>query len=40
MTVKAPRVSLPAVPAGTMVAVKAVNAQGLEGWDSARLTIQ
>jgi Tol biopolymer transport system component len=32
-SVKAPRVTLPALPAGAVVAVKAVNARGLEGWD-------
>jgi Tol biopolymer transport system component len=40
MTVKPPRATLPAVPAGTVVAVKAVNAQGLEGWDWARVTVR
>jgi hypothetical protein len=35
--VKTPRASLPAVPAGTVIAVKAVNAKGLEGWDWARV---
>ena len=27
---------LPALPAGTQIAMKAVNASGLEGWDWAR----
>jgi hypothetical protein len=27
-------------PAGTQVAVKAINARGLEGWDWARIVIQ
>ena len=36
VTVNAARATLPAVPAGTQVAVKAVNARGLEGWDWAR----
>ena len=40
MSVKTPRATLPAVPAGTVVAVKAVNAQGLEGWDWARVTVR
>jgi hypothetical protein len=39
VTVKAPRASLGALPAGTVVAVKAVNAQGLEGWDWAKVTV-
>lgn len=34
--VKEPRVRLTDAPAGTMVAVKAVNRRGLEGWDWAR----
>ena len=38
--VKSPRATLPAVPAGTVVAVKAVNAQGLEGWDWARVVVR
>jgi hypothetical protein len=36
VTVTTPRATLPALPAGTHVAVKAVNAKGLEGWDWAR----
>jgi hypothetical protein len=36
LTVTEPRATLPALPAGTEVAVKAVNARGLEGWDWAR----
>jgi hypothetical protein len=35
--VKTPRASLPAVPAGTVISVNAVNAKGLEGWDWARV---
>jgi Tol biopolymer transport system component len=31
-----PRLSLPALPAGTHIAVRAINARGLEGWDWAR----
>jgi Tol biopolymer transport system component len=38
-TVKGPRVTLPALPRGTSVAVKAVNERGLEGWDWARITL-
>ncbi len=40
VTVTAPRALLPALPAGTHVAIKAVNARGLEGWDWARTVIQ
>jgi hypothetical protein len=40
VTVSAPRATLPALPAGTSVAIKAVNARGLEGWDWARTTIK
>jgi hypothetical protein len=40
VTVKTPRASLPALPAGTVVAVKAVNSRGLEGWDWARVTVR
>jgi hypothetical protein len=36
LTVLGPKATLPALPAGTQVAVKAVNARGLEGWDWAR----
>ena len=38
--VKEPRVRLTDAPAGTEVAVKAINARGLEGWDSARVTVR
>lgn len=31
-----PRARLEGVPAGSVVAVKALNARGLEGWDWAR----
>ena len=37
VTVAGPGATLPSLPAGTQVAVKAVNARGLEGWDWARL---
>ena len=40
VTVTGPGATLPALPAGTQVAVKAINARGLEGWDWARLVIQ
>jgi hypothetical protein len=39
-TVTTPSARLPAVPAGTHVAVKAVNGRGLEGWDWARVVVQ
>jgi Tol biopolymer transport system component len=38
-TVRTPGVTLTGVASGTVVAVKAVNARGLEGWDWARVTI-
>jgi Tol biopolymer transport system component len=34
------RATLPTIPAGTHVAVKAINARGLEGWDWARIVVQ
>jgi Tol biopolymer transport system component len=37
LVVKTPRATLPAVAPGTEIAVKAVTAQGLEGWDWARV---
>jgi hypothetical protein len=40
VTVTGPGATLPVLPAGTQVAVKAINARGLEGWDWARLVIQ
>jgi hypothetical protein len=40
VTVTAPTATLPSLPAGTHVAVKAINARGLEGWDWARIVIQ
>ncbi len=39
LTVAAPRAGLPQLPAGTHVAVKAVNGRGLEGWDWARIVV-
>ena len=35
-----PPATLTAVPPGTVVAVKAVNAKGLEGWDWAKVTVK
>jgi hypothetical protein len=35
LTVRTPSASLPVVPDGTRIAVKAVNRRGLEGWDWA-----
>ncbi len=40
LRVSTPRVALPGVAAGTVVAVKAVNARGLEGWDWARVMVK
>lgn len=40
VTVNAPTVTLPSMPAGTRISVKAVNARGLEGWDWARTDVQ
>ena len=40
ITVTVPKATLASLPAGTQVAVKAVNARGLEGWDWARVVIQ
>lgn len=40
MTVKTPRAQIPAVTPGMEIAVKAVNAKGLEGWDWARAVVQ
>ena len=39
VTVRQPAASLPRLPAGTHIAVKAVNARGLEGWDWARVVL-
>lgn len=39
-TVTGASATLPALPAGTHIAVKAVNARGLEGWDWARTVLQ
>jgi hypothetical protein len=40
VTVAMPKAVLPGLPAGTHVAVKAVNGRGLEGWDWARAVVQ
>jgi hypothetical protein len=40
ITVTEPRATLPALPVGTQIAVKAVNDKGLEGWDWARTGVQ
>jgi Tol biopolymer transport system component len=40
ITVATAKTVLPALPAGTHVAVKAVNGRGLEGWDWARIVVQ
>ncbi len=40
VTVTSAKAALPTLPAGTQVAVKAVNARGMEGWDWARVTIE
>ena len=40
LTVKSAGARLPAMPAGTHVAVKAVNSRGLEGWDWVRAVVQ
>ncbi len=40
VTVATNRATLPALPAGTTISVKAVNAKGLEGWDWAQVVVQ
>ena len=40
LAVKTPRATLTALPEGTSVAVKAVNARGMESWDWARTTVK
>lgn len=39
LTATTPRATLPAVPAGTEIAVRAVNGRGLTGWDWARIIV-
>src|SRR5690606_20103504 len=34
-----PRASLPSLPAGTEIRVKAINERGLDGWDWARVVV-
>ncbi len=38
--VTTPRATLPPLPAGTEIAVRATNARGLDGWDWARIVIR
>ncbi len=38
--VSSPSATIPAVAPGSVIAVKAVNAKGLEGWDWARVTVR
>jgi len=40
VTVTTPRAVLAGAPAGTRIAVRAVNAKGLAGWDWARIVVQ
>ena len=40
VTVTGSKTSLPSLPAGTQIAVKAVNARGMESWDWARTSIK
>jgi hypothetical protein len=40
VTVNGPQATLPAMPADSVVSVKAVNARGLEGWDWARAVLK
>ena len=40
LRVSRPAATIPNVPAGTIVRVKAVNARGLEGWDWAAVTVK
>jgi hypothetical protein len=40
VTVKVPRATLPDVPPGAQIAIKAVNARGLESWDWARTIVK
>jgi hypothetical protein len=39
VTVTAPRATLTGIAPGTEVAVRAVNAHGMESWDAARLVV-
>jgi hypothetical protein len=38
--VTGPKATLPVLPAGSAIAVKAINTRGLEGWDWARAVVQ
>jgi hypothetical protein len=40
VTVTEPNATLEGVRAGTVIAVKAVDARGLEGWDWARVEVR
>ncbi len=40
VTTTGPAIALPLVPAGTHIAVKAINHRGLEGWDWATVVLQ
>ena len=40
VTVTGPSATLPALPAGTQIAVRAVNSRGLVGWDWARAIVE
>jgi hypothetical protein len=40
VTVTGSKATLPSLPAGTQIAVKAVNARGMEGWDWARTSVK
>jgi Tol biopolymer transport system component len=40
LRVTKPAATLPALPRGTVVSVKAVNAKGMEGWDAARVRVE
>ena len=40
VTVRSSEAGLPLLPAGTHIAVKAVNGRGLEGWDWARIVLR
>jgi hypothetical protein len=38
--VSAPTITLASITPGTVVAVKAINSKGLEGWDWARIVVK
>jgi hypothetical protein len=39
VVVKSPRAIVPALKPGAVISVKAMNDRGLEGWDTARITL-